>query len=201
MLIYRSLAFVFALLLFAIPVYGQPAVTPDVDLRTYSEEGEYYLVFNGKKPGGGKSLGHAFVTWLAEDPDQRMSVGYARGLWPVGRESNKKKIRVLNGALDNVDTYERVEGYLNLVDTEGDVRDDADYMEKGDIQFVAQVNSESFDKAKKVKENWDEDKEYKLLVKNCVSFVDAVAESVGLDTPSGSFTYPGKYVSRLKQMN
>ena len=158
----------FALLLI-LPLFGTTTaysqITPDFDARSYSEEsGPYYIVFVAR----GGPLGHAYVTWVAEDRRRQMSVRDSRGLYC---------------ASDNLKCGLSING---LIATDGEFRNEAiaSRPHPETARFTVQVNESDYEAARRVQADWGKEGEYKFLWADCVSYVGDVASAIGLTVPS-----------------
>lgn len=72
--------------------------------------------------------------------------------------------------------------------------------------LVLILNQDEYEKSRKVLGDWqiqvpNTGKQYNLLINNCVKFVDDVAESLGLKTPTSNFTEPDDYIDAVISFN
>lgn len=66
--------------------------------------------------------------------------------------------------------------------------------------LVAAVDEEAYERSQKVRDQWQKAK-FKVFDSDCVSFVDAVAATIGLQRPARATLFPQDYVSRLRELN
>ena len=142
----------------------------------------HWVMFSAR----GRSLtGHAYVIWGREDPEQLQTTMLCYGLYPD--EGNLKRVVLgpVTGRFSDSDCWEAT---------------------AGEISLITEVDPEVYDKSLDVYRRWDKDlvsdtRQYHLLYSNCVLFVREVAQSIGLRTPSGLFSFPQHFISALLIQN
>lgn len=102
--------------------------------------------------------GHAFVVWGREDPSQQASSQDAFGLYSA--KGGKA---------------------LTLGTVPGEIRSEA--VRSPTIRLIVRVTQREYGDTRKILEDWAAKGEYKLAEHDCVSFIEAVAKSIGLQTP------------------
>lgn len=152
------------------------AETKTIDRRNASAESRYRIVFAAR---GGTLTGHAFVAWCVEDSTKRMSIQDAFGFYP---ESGKGVLGEVPGKI--VDEFQG-----------GGVRSASD-------QLIVCVGEEAFRKADAIRKKWV-GKKYSVAENDCVSFVQEVALSLGLNTPDRNLDTlkPQDFISALIKNN
>jgi hypothetical protein len=151
--------------------------------------GQYYLIFSAR----GASLhpfslaGHAFVSWGRQLPnDTVVEAPLTLGLYP------KKGATLIDVVATEV-PGRVVGGFV------------ANSRRQRTSQVVFRVDSLSWSAARDTALAW-QGRKYNLLGRNCVSFMDAVADAAHLQTPSTRTIFrtprqPGKYLRRLWRRN
>lgn len=150
-----------------------------VSIEPKEQADRYFVVFSAR---GGSITGHAYVVWGREDSKHKMSTEECYGLYPDKNESK----RVILGSVK-----------ARLFD--GDCRG-----LNSSIRLIVELSQGLYINSFKVYEQWKErieatSTEYHILRSNCITFVRAVAESIGLDTPDDQFVFPQAFISGLIQ--
>lgn len=142
-----------------------------------------FLVFYAKKESwDDKTAGHAFISFIKEDPIQKMTI--VEGCW--GFYPKKTSQGVLSIAIGSV---------------EGNIKDD--FLTQKDVGLTVEVNKSEYENALLIKDKWNS-KQYELTVSDCVSFVIEIAQSLSgkLNLPQrGFFDLPHSYIEELKLLN
>ncbi len=148
-------------------------LTPTFDLRTQSEPNDYYLIFAGR---GGGEVGHAFVVWVTYDRNRRFVSQEARGMHPDAQRA-----------------YWRL-----AVGVPGGLQDDARENRGLARRIVVRVNKHAYDRTLRVRGQWQRGT-YRLVSRDCVSFVADVARASGLTAPArtASNSLPVDYLNAL----
>ena len=66
--------------------------------------------------------------------------------------------------------------------------------------ITAIVNEEEFEKTRRLRDDWNPSR-FKTGVRDCVAFVDFIAEDVGLVPPVRRFDFPQDHIKQLKILN
>lgn len=157
-----------------------------IDRRTASEESRYFLVFCacGGTDEATSLTGHAFVVVGKEDAENQVCTQAAFGFYPV------KDGDVVKSAFKTVP---------------GEVVDE---VTKGSLaattnRLIVEVNKPAYEKAEAVRKKWAEKGEYRLILKDCVTFTKEIATEIGLTIPdrSGFDNLPQKYILALMNAN
>lgn len=145
----------------------------EIDRRNASERNAYYVVFCAR---GGGLAGHAFVTLGVDDHDAQACKSRAFGLYPK-------------------------EGKGVLGSVPGDVVEEA-FKSPTTHRLVVRVNSPRFETVEEIRAKWRAQGEYRLIEKDCVTFVSAVADSLGLKTPSrDDAVTPEAFIQAMRKLN
>ncbi len=155
--------FVPALLLLAANALAAP-LSKVLDLRnSVCAEKSYYVVLAAR---GGSATGHALVIWGIEDNEKAKSTIQALGLYPEGsRESDNcaSTVRsVPGGLLDELHSHS-VDAITQ--------------------QLIVRVDEADFERSRRVAAEWDCRHQFSLLSRDCVAFLRAIGNSLGLPTP------------------
>ena len=159
-----------------------------IDIRTASEEDRYFLVFCARDDTAtSKSMtGHAFLVLGKDDHAAKLSSQIAFGLYPeksgavemvksrLGPVPGKFLDEVMNGSL-TATTY----------------------------RLIVEVNSAQYRDAMHIRDQWAKRGEYRLLERDCVSFIESVAKKVGLKTPERKRfdALPERFVAEMMRIN
>lgn len=145
-----------------------------VDRRAASEVGEYGISFASRDMST-LQYEHAFIVWYYSDAAHHRTNRKGAGFYPV--DGNK---------------YD-----LTIGGTDGIVFDDS--KEKIAKQIVVLINKNIFDAAQAIQAQYQKGLTYRLIVNDCVSFIEAVAGTIpGLNLPSRALNpTPPRYVSAL----
>ena len=147
-----------------------------IDIRNMSEKYLFRITFAAESSTD-TSTGHAFVIWAAENEEKLMSTTAALGLYPGSRN----KYAILLGGAGKI--YE-------------------DWSTKRDVELSVQVTSVQYKAARAVHAKWKEDRSYQLFFKDCVSYLEAVADAIGLQVPSRlTNPYPEQFLRQLQNLN
>lgn len=146
-------------------------------LESEEEIDRYFVVFSAR---GGSTTGHAFVVWGREDSKRKMSTQECYGLYPDKNESKRIILGSVKARLFDGDCWK-----LN-----------------SSIRLIVELDRDLYMKSFTVYDEWKQrtqetTTEYHILWSNCVTFVKAVAESIGLDTPDDRFALPQSFISEL----
>ena len=154
-------------------------LTSRTSVSSESEEqvDRYFVVFSAR---GGSITGHAYVVWGREDSERQMSTQECYGLYPDKNESKRIILGSVRAKLFDGDCWNSSSSVRLIVELDRDL-----YMKSLEV----------YDEWKK--ETQDTTTEYHVLWRNCVTFVKAVADSIGLDTPDDQFALPQRFVSGL----
>lgn len=148
-----------------------------MDRSTARTRTKYYVIFAVR---GGSATGHAFVLWGTEDSVHKRSTIKAYGLYPKNdKDGCSSAFRKVPGAV--------VDESLNHGVTE--ITD----------ELIVKVDRADFERSMKVARLWQCKREFELLNSDCVEFLRAVGESLGMDMPPRTFTRwtPRAYVRAL----
>ena len=148
----------------AIPIFGQTSKT--IDLRTEHARNSYYVVLASR---GGSATGHAFVVWGVEDARRHRTTVRALGLHPENSGANCSSLvrHVPGGMLDELKTHSF------QVITQA---------------LIVRVDESAYKRSLQVAQQWDCRHEFSLFSRDCVEFLRAVGESIGVDMPERSRT-------------
>lgn len=146
-----------------------------IDKKVRTENVEYAISIAAEEG----ELGHAFVVWNYGDATSSMTTQQVVGFYP---QSDKN-------------TYKALFGF-----SAGQIVDDSN--EKPEIKIIVSLNSEEYNKARRVFEKWNDSKNYLLGFSDCTSFVAEIGSAVGLNMPSRLFApYPIDYVKKIGDLN
>lgn len=153
---------------------GQVSQSKVVDKRNASEAGEYGISF-ASRDASANDYEHAFIVWYYSDDAHNRTNRKGAGFYPVGG-----------------DKYD-----LTIGGTEGKVFDDS--KQKIAKELVVLVNSDIFAAAQGIQSQYSTGQTYRLIINDCVSFIEAVAGTIpGLSVPSRALNpTPPLYVSAL----
>ena len=153
-------------------------VRAERDLRHDKSKAGGIIVFCARDSKS-KSPGHAFAIWGKEDAKKQMCTQAAYGFMP------EKGLGVLGPVTGRV-----AEETLSSQD-------------KADCLVFVKVDQSVFEEAEEIRRRWAaKGSEYKAATRNCVSFIDEVAEKIGLRHPEGSsYTLPHAYVRELWKLS
>src|SRR6185503_18155915 len=164
------------------PVYAgaDPPLVKEIDLRAKEEPSPLYVVFCSRWD---TLPGHAFVVLGKEDAQAMMSTVDAFGYYPETSGNTKAVLKRVPGVLAD----EFVRGTL------------APTL----VRLILKVNKADFDAVKAVRDLWESKGSYKLIERDCVTFVMDVASALGLTVPnrSGFDNIPWNYVRKLAEAN
>lgn len=163
------------LLTLVAPLSGQ--VFKSLDLSTSHERKTFYVVFASR---GGSATGHALVVWGVEDGVRRTSSIKAFGLYPEREGSNcSSVVRTVPGRVMDELINHSVQGITQ--------------------ELIVRVDERDFNRSWKVARAWDCKHEFSLLSRDCVEFLRAVGDSLGLPMPRRVVTRwtPQAYVKAL----
>lgn len=145
-----------------------------IDKRNRSEELDYSIAFAAYDG----EWGHSFVMFFWGDVVTRSSRFEGVGFYPGEGDNNLKVAFGSEGVLDN-DTWTAAELVLSI-----------------------QVNKDVFDAAREVESRWKRPSPYILGITDCTTFVDEMADAVGIATPPRVLApYPFQYMEALVQLN
>jgi len=132
-----------------------------IDLSTRHSRKKFYVIFAAR---GGSATGHAFVLWGVEDGIHKRSTIKAYGLYPENeKDACSSAIRKVPGAVVDESTNH---GIANITD-----------------ELIVRVDEAGFNRSMKVAKSWRCKREFELLNSDCVEFLRAVGDSLGLDMP------------------
>lgn len=145
-----------------------------VDKRNASEVGEFGISFASRATSA-NDYEHAFIVWYYSDDVHHRTNRKGAGFYPAGG-----------------DKYD-----LTIGGTSGTVFDDS--KEKIAKEIVVLVNSDIFAAAQAVQSQYQQGQTYRLVVNDCVTFIEAVAGTIpNLVVPSRAlYPTPPLYVSAL----
>ncbi|MCG2641431.1 MULTISPECIES: hypothetical protein [Bradyrhizobium] len=145
-----------------------------VDKRNASEVGEYGISFASRDTSA-NDYEHAFIVWYYSDDAHHRTNRKGAGFYPAGG-----------------DKYD-----LTIGGTDGVVFDDS--KEKIAKEIVVLVNKDIFAAAQAIQTQYQKGETYRLIVNDCVSFIEAVAGTIpGLSVPSRTLNpTPPLFVSAL----
>ncbi len=152
-------------------------VSKTLDLSTTYGLKTFYVVFASR---GGSATGHAFVVWGVEDGVRRKSTVRALGLYPEGEGTNcSSVVRTVPGRVMDELINHSVQGITQ--------------------QLIVRVDESYFNRSWKVGRAWDCKHEFSLFSRDCVEFLRAVGDSLGLEMPRRFVTRwtPQAYVRAL----
>ena len=167
-----------ALLLLLSPAWGQ--VSKLIDLSTQTGKNSFYVVLASR---GGSATGHALVVWGTEDSVHRRSKIQALGLYPEKDADNcSSVIRTVPGRV-----MDEMQNHSFQAVTQ---------------QLIVKVDEDAFERSRKIARQWDCRHEFSLMTADCVEFLRAAGESLGLPMPSRFITRwtPTSYVRALLAM-
>ena len=151
-----------------------------IDRRTMSEEDRYFIVFCAR---GDSATGHAFVV-LGHDDEQAATCSQKGfGLYPDPKQGLKSVLATVPGEIMD----EVLKGSLAATTH----------------RLIVEVDSAQYRKALAIRDEWAARGEYKLVLRDCVTFTQAVAKTIGLDLPSrsGLDNLPERYIRALMDAN
>lgn len=167
--------FLAACSVFIDPAFGQ--ISKTLDLRTENSKDSFYVVLASR---GGSATGHAFVVWGIEDARRHRTTVRALGLYPEGSSAScSTHVRkVPGGMLDELKTHS---------------------FQSIDQELIVRVDEAAYKRSWQVAREWDCRHEYSVLSRDCVEFLRAVGDSLGLDMPGRGLTRwtPHAYVRAL----
>ena len=145
----------------AAPLALSAQVSKSLDLSTTHGLKKFYVVFAAR---GGSATGHAFVVWGVEDGIRRRSSIKAFGLYPAAEGTNcSSAVRTVPGRVMDELQNHSVQGITQ--------------------QLIVRVDEADFNRSWKVARAWDCKHEFSLLGRDCVEFLRAVGDSLGLIMP------------------
>lgn len=164
----------------ALAAESDKATVKKIDRRNASSENRYFLVFCAR---GGSLTGHAFVVVGKEDAQAQRSTQDAFGLYP------KSGVGVL-GTVPGEIVNEATKGSLAKVTD----------------RLIVEVSVGHHERTEKIRRKWVDKGEYRLVLEDCVSFVEEIAKSIGLRTPSrlgpdGKGLMPQAFIRNLIKLN
>jgi hypothetical protein len=137
----------------------------------------YYVILAAR---GGSATGHAFVLWGVEDGVRHRSTIQAFGLYPDGSGVNCSALgrTVPGGILDDMKNH----SFQAITE-----------------ELIVRVDEADFKRSWRVARQWDCRHEYSMFNRDCVGFLRAVGESLGIDMPRRGITRgtPQAYVRAL----
>lgn len=151
--------------------------TKNLDLSTKPATRKFYVIFAAR---GGSATGHAFVLWGSEDNLHQRSTIRAYGLYPENnKDACSSAIRKVPGSVVDESTNH---GIANITD-----------------ELIVKVDERDFNRSMKVARSWRCKGEFELLSSDCVEFLRAIGDSLGLDMPHRTLTRwtPRAYVRGL----
>jgi hypothetical protein len=163
-------------LIYAMP----PTPSKTVDLRASAAVKPYYLLFCSSLADNTFAgyPGHCYVVWSLKHPvnfPETESAGF-----------------VPHYVKDQIPSlYKEVPGLL--------VRDAWKGNLKTFTSLTAIVDSEVYEKTRRVRESWRGDV-FRVGVRDCVKFSDGIAKAAGLRTPSSDYRYPQDFIKDLKAL-
>lgn len=139
----------------------------EVDLRTKFDIDKYYVIFAAREStrpdesnNSKKSItGHAFVMWSKEDIFSSRNSFFAYGFYPK-------------------------EGIGILGDVPGNIVDDIASFRVASDQLVFIVDKLDFENSKRELVNWKAGGPYRLVKSDCVTFIQKIGESLGIEMPN-----------------
>lgn len=66
--------------------------------------------------------------------------------------------------------------------------------------LAVKVDGAAFERTKQIRDSWAEDR-FQVGRRDCATFSNQIAASIGLRTPDPTYVYPQDYVRHLKEMN
>jgi hypothetical protein len=151
-----------------------------VDLRRDSSTPAFYITFCASLATNPHGFpGHSYVVW-SRTPSWNQQNADAIGFVP----------RYSRDQIASVFTY--VPGLMVPGASEGN-------MANLDSLTVV-VDKEKYEETLALREQWDATT-FRAGLHDCVSFMDSIAEDVGLKVPSRKFSYPQDHLKQLKALN
>jgi hypothetical protein len=191
----RILPVVCAFSLFAVLTSVTSAAEPlvaEIDLRTHTgDEDAYYVQISAAPggisaaPGGENSFPHAYVVLGKEDSQKEQTTVKAFGQYPKAEALEGTTLTEKFGPLPG-DILDELEQDRNL--------------QKDAVRLIMRVSKDQYQAAERVRKEWESKGEYQLLKRDCVTFVSAVAEAIGLMTPP-RMVLPDAFVRELLRWN
>jgi hypothetical protein len=137
-----------------------------LDSRTRHTRKSFYVILAAR---GGSATGHAFVLWGIEDNVHRRSTIQAFGLYPEGSGANCGALvrNVPGGVLDEMKNH----SFQAITE-----------------ELIVRVDEADYKRSWRVAREWDCRHQFSLLNRDCVEFLRAVGESLGLDLPRRTVT-------------
>jgi len=148
-----------------------------LDLSAAVSPKKFYVIFAAR---GGSATGHAFVLWGVEDGIHRRSTIRAFGLYPESDKNNCQSV------------YRRIPGTV--------VDESLNHgISKITDQLIVRVEESDFDRSLRIARTWECKHEFALLISDCVEFMRAVGNSLGIEMPYRFITRwtPRAYVRAL----
>jgi hypothetical protein len=144
-----------------------------IDRRNASEKYQYFIVFCAR---GASATGHAFVALGVDDFDAKVCRDHAFGLYPK-------------------------EGKGVLGSVPGEIVDEV-FKSSTTHRLIVQVNSPDYQKAEQIREKWKKQGQYRVVEKDCVTFVAAIAEAIRLKTPNRDDALkPQTFINEMLKLN
>lgn len=166
-------------------------VVKEIDIRNATEIGNYYVVFcgHGASVKNASLAGHVFVAWAEEEPDAVSCKKKAYGMYARDKKSLKLLWDVVRGV--------PVPGKL--------VEESFDSTSSATHFLIVRVTKAQYKKSEDVRDKqWKDmlDREYELLVTDCVSFSSHIAKSLGLTVPERDKNMkPSSFIEELIEQN
>jgi len=162
-------------------VHAEPDIV-SVDMRDRSENDAYYIVFlarpaQASTDNDDKSwTGHAFIGLGKDDSSAKACTSTSFGFYPA------KGV----GALGPVPGKIVEESHKSQQRT----------------MLVVQVNSDTYDRIDKIRQEWSKKTDYRLIERDCITFTMEVAKACGVSVPKrDKFKLPWDYVKALADSN
>jgi hypothetical protein len=159
-----------------------------IDIRTASEEDRHFLVFCARDDTAtAKSMtGHTFLVLGKEDHTARKSSQIAFGLYPK-KSGAAEMVKSALGPVPGKFLDEVMNGSLTA----------------STHRLIVEVNASQYREAMRIRDRWADRGEYRLLQRDCVSFIEEVAKKVGLKTPERKRfdALPERFVAEMMRIN
>lgn len=159
-------------------------VKKSIDLRNdKSEDAWRMLVFMARDsaPHNDSKTGHAYVAAMKWRADIRGFVATSVfGAYPYGGDNSK--------------------GILDFIDLDGDIQLDP-LDQSPDAALLVWVDKQQLAKALHVRDKWQRQKKWSLLIADCVTMFRDVAKAVGVKLPPRRLTKPYPYLVKVLKAN
>jgi hypothetical protein len=165
---------------------ADPPVSKTIDLRAKRDASVRYIVFCSRDSPTPNLTGHAFIAYGKDDDSEKVcKIEDAFGAYPK-------------------------DGKLGLWTVPGEIASEFLKKKEPDKQdlawscrLVVKVDDKQFEAAEAVRRKWADRGEYRLVSKDCVAYLNEVAEAIGVTKrPSRSEALlPETYIRKLMEGN